>query len=282
MRTTIRKARPASQRNTHRVTTEGRQRERLITNQRERRHIDRALYARGINNDGLNYRIQNVKTVKCEKERGIIAVDDVRYPYYCFEDDPHTLVFNGGLRDKRPCFALHVYPETKRAVLVSLETSSTCSLDPDAETVKTAGRAAFALAASLGVTEITLSDTAKKIIPGGGGEFIVSNMEFLTRGQSWYETFLPVKPEKNIAKYRKRALTNTWDQVYKCLCAEEGHIVPIPVDISDINTGADGSAALVFQRIKEARTDFFARYANHLLECSGLVSLSGNVWIAKN
>lgn len=241
------------------------------TKQQKRRLVDLALYRHGINNDALNSRIQHGGAVRCSEKRGTVLVDGVDYPYSCFRDDPHTLVFNGG-GDKRPCFILYIMPEDKTAVLINIEGSALCN-------AKLAARAAFSLAASKGVKEIELTDTAAKKFPGGERLYI-SNMEFLTQGRSWYETFLPIRPKKNIDDYRVRVLTNTWNDIYMCLCNIKGRVVPIPVDVSDIDTVAVGSAAQVFQRIKDAKTNFFINYNDELMLCSGVPSLVGYNWVS--
>jgi len=71
-----------------------------------------------------------------------------RYPWSCAVFDRNTLIFNGGQR--RPCFVLLIRPESREAVIETIERSGSCSLNVGAET-RGAGEAAFRLAHDRGV-----------------------------------------------------------------------------------------------------------------------------------
>jgi hypothetical protein len=247
---------------------------------RARRAIDMALYIHGVNTPSLNRRIQRGGArVRCGRREGIIEADGFRYRYYCYEDDENTLIFNGG--SGRPCFVLSIEPAKKTALLIPLERNPSCSMDTGA-TTKTAGKAAFALAAERGVRTITLTDNATR--PVGDKKFVVSDMEFLSEGKSWYETFLPVKPSgadaNDIEVSRITVQTNTWTTVYACLRQRHPDIV-IPVSLAGIEPTKPGSAMEVFRRIKQAKGDFFAEYRITLPICSGIPSLFGTTWVAQ-
>lgn len=250
---------------------------RWTTRRRQRRQIDWDLYTHGIQTDALQERLQRGGAVRCKQKTGTVTVDGVRYTYFCYVDDENTLLFNGGPQ-QRPCFALTIQPAERTAVLVTLNNRPGCSLDIGA-TAKTAGKAAFALAAERGVRQITLTDNAVKHLEPGDKGFVVSDMEFLTTGRTWYESFLPVQPTRNIDADRMRIQANTWDKVFRCLHKRHPDVV-VPVDISDIATNRKGSARAVFQRIKEAHTDFFVRYRQELPLCSGIPTLFGTTWTA--
>lgn len=216
---------------------------------------------------------------RCPRKSGVVSADGFRYKYSCYEYDTNTLIFNGG--NGRPCFILEVKPSNNSAALITLERNSRCSMDTGA-TTQTAGRAAFALAKEMGVTNIILTDTASKPLnPGDTDAFVVSDMEFLSQGKSWYETFLPVRPKEanTIEDWRRRVLANTWSSVYACLIQNQPDIV-IPVSIVDVPIEQPGSAMEVFRRIKESRTDFFMKYRLILPLCSGIQSLYGTSWVA--
>ena len=216
--------------------------------------------------------------LKCPIKEGIITVDGFRYKYTCYVDQ-NTYVFNGGMG--RPCFVLHTYPNSTDGLLADFIRSGTCSIDPGA-TTKHAGRAAFALAKELGVKELRLTDNSSKHISPTKA-FVVSDMEFLSLGKTWYETFLPIVPEPSAQSYieiaRVRVHQNTWADVFTCLTLRFPTI-EIPVAVDDIDTSAPGSAMIVFQRIKNAKSDFFADYRWGLTQCNGFDSLHGSSWIA--
>lgn len=242
-----------------------------------RREIDMALFKHGIHTDALHDRIQRGGGVRCGKKSGVVSANGFRYTYTCYEDDENTLLFNGG--NRRPCFVLTIRPAERSATLITLERSSSCSLDTGA-TTQSAGKAAFILAAERGVKRITLTDNAVKPMGAPDNKFVVSDMEFLTQGRSWYETFLPVVPTIDLEPSRAIVRNNTWDSVFACLRQKDPAAI-VPVDISDINTTKQGSAMTVLQRIKEGRTDFFARYRWFLPLCSGVPTLHGMEWVAE-
>lgn len=237
-----------------------------------------ALYIHGVRSPSLHERIQR-GGARCGRHEGIVEVDGFRYRYYCYEDDENTLIFNGG--SGRPCFVLSVEPKTATAFLISLERKPTCSMDTGA-TTKTAGKAALALAAERGARTITLTDTATKAI--GDKKFVVSDMEFLSEGNTWYESFLPVVPLESdaiaIEAARATVQTNTWATVYACLRQRRPDI-HIPVSLTGIDTNQPGSAMEVFRRIKQKQGVFFAEYRQILPLCSGIPSLFGTSWVAQ-
>lgn len=219
-------------------------------------------------------------------DSGVISANGFRYPYFCYEDDRDTLLFNGGRGS--PCFALIIRPYEREAVLVSLMSSTKCSLDPGA-TTKSAGKAAFALAKERGVTRIEFTDNSTKRLPTGK-QFSLADMSFLTTGATWYESFLPVQLKDEalalkLPQWRRIVKTNTWEAVLACLKryypAIDIIVNTYNLDISDIDTSAPGSAMAVLQRIKRRSTSFFADYQEKLLECSGIESLHGKSWIGR-
>lgn len=217
--------------------------------------------------------------VRCHVKRGTITVDGHTYRYRCIEEGDDTLIYSGG--NTRPCFVLHIYPETREALLADIVRVPRCSVSADAPT-QAAGLAAFALAKERGVTHITLTDNSAKSLPSGK-KFSVVDTLFLTTGKTWYESFLPIQPVSTlataIARWRNTVQTNTWDAVFACLTHDRPDI-HIPVNLSDIDTSAAGSAMAVLRRIKDARTDFFADYRYELPKCSGVGNLHGSEWEA--
>jgi hypothetical protein len=211
---------------------------------------------------------------------GIISANGYRYKYNCEEYDEDTWIFSGG--NGRPCFLLEILPSERAANLMSLERDPKCSMNIGA-TTKSAGKAAFALAVERGVKTITLTDNASKPMrPGDTAKFVVSDMEFLSYGKSWYETFLPVVPVDShiIERWRNTVRTNSWTAVYTCL-KQHHPDVEIPVSLENVDVDSPGSAMEIFRRIKDARTDFFVKYRWSLPLCSGIQSLYGTNWIAQ-
>lgn len=214
--------------------------------------------------------------MRCPVREGVIAGNGFRYQYRCMEEGT-TYVFNGG--GKRPCFVLRIDPIEKSAILLDLVRVDPCSMNSGA-TMKAAAKAAFALAQEVGVQRITLTDNSTKRLDNER-RFSLADMYFLSSGKTWYESFLPIRPvasqEAEIDRRREKIRTNTWDAIISCL-REVHPDATIPVDISDIDTSASGSAMAVFSRIKSARTDFFAKYRIELPSCSGISSLFETDW----
>jgi hypothetical protein len=217
---------------------------------------------------------------RCKVKEGIVVQNGFRYRYTCHVEDGIYIRINGGAR--KPCFVLMLTPDHRTGILEDVATRSDCSLDPGS-TMKIAGAAAFQLAREYGITRIELTDNSTKTLTSGK-RFKLSTMKFLTTGQTWYESFLPIKPppEKaaKVEQWRNIVRTNTWANVYACLRAANPGVV-IPVDISDIDSTLPGSAMKVYQRIKESNTDFFADYDDELVSCNGMIgALHGMLWIA--
>lgn len=140
--------------------------------------------------------------------------------------------------------------------------------------------AALNLAKQNGAVSFGLADDSKVWFDNDTRYFVLSNMYFLTSGETWYKSILPeltptdpVKAAK-INEWRIRALTNTWADVSQRLPQN----IVIPVDISDIDIGRQGSAMEVLRRIKDAKTTFFADYDDELLIASNIGSLRGISW----
>jgi hypothetical protein len=183
----------------------------------------------------------------------------------------------GHRQGKPECFLL-LLNRDKSATLQSLSQAD-CSLDPNG-TGRSIVNAILALARQHGAVRIDLMDYSKKRL-ANGKMFRLSNMYFLTMGETWYESIIPgLQPQEKetlIAEWRHRVMTNTWTDVVQRL---DLSAVPLPVDISDIDVRKPGSAMIVLRRIKEAGTDFFADYEDELLIASNIGNLYGIAWSA--
>ena len=179
-------------------------------------------------------------------------------------------IFGGN--SKRPCFILTMDKED--AILQSIESGRDCSLDEGA-TSKHTVLAAAKLAKERGATRILFTDNSTKHLPTG--YFRLSNMYFLTTGKTWYESILPcqlvsLQDQSKYRVWKTRAETNMWADVYACL----QKVCPgIDIDIGE----TEGQAAMhVLHRLKDSKTDFFAKYEAELLMCSSIGSLHGLDW----
>jgi hypothetical protein len=210
---------------------------------------------------------------------GQITVNGFRFPYIEYDEGSYIAIRGRLTKTYKPCFVLFIEKDNT-AVLDNVENSK-CSLDEDAES-KHAAKAAFAIAKEKGVSRIYLTDnSSKQIAPDT--KFYLSDMYFLTTGQTWYESFLPIHLDKSegipIDLWREIVRTNTWAHVFNNLKRKHPDIT-IPVNISDIDPVAPGSAIKVLNRIKDAKTDFFARYKLNLPGASDIATLRGPLWIA--
>jgi hypothetical protein len=125
---------------------------------------------------------------------------------------------------------------------------------------------------------MTIQDESHKDLPNGKS-IPLADMYFVCTGKTWYGSILSLQPQNK--KYYNRAYSkikkNTWEKIFKYF-KDDYPDFSIPVDISDINIKKHGSAMQVFQRIKEAKTDFFADYADDIAVSSGIKSMQGSGW----
>lgn len=212
--------------------------------------------------------------------QGIVSANGFNYNYDQDYDAGIYTIYGARPRLKRECFLLFVNDD-KTAELHSMRHSKDCALQDNASSHNLL-HAALTLAKEKGATRIELTDVANKHLPYDKS-FRLSNMYFLATGRTWYETYGGFRPvaadEDDVARWRKRALTNRWTKIFSCLC-KSFPTITIPVDISDVDGDVAGSAMEVFRRIKEARTSFFADYRDDLLICSGVGPIERITWVA--
>lgn len=201
---------------------------------------------------------------------GTIIVRGKRFRYW---DQPDGTVL-GGNKPTNPCFII-LYSRGEESVLQSVAEGAACSLDYGA-TSRDLVRAAVALAAHRGSKFLRLTDNStKRISPSK--KFILSDMYMLATGKTWYESVLPeLRPVKlaTVARYKQKVTTNTWISVSACL-AEFG----IDIDVGEFDGSEVGTAMMVFNSLKNAKTDLFADYGDAVLQCSGILSLFGSEWV---
>ena len=197
--------------------------------------------------------------------------------------DKNTVVFNGG-RDagRRPCFSMTI--ENNTAILQSLERGKDCFEDKH-DRSKDLVHVAFQIAKENGCTSLELTDNSSVRCPPY--RFHLSNQYFLTTGQTWYESILPISikefSESEMATYRNRAKKNNWITISKYLTNAGVNLDFISTEGIDINK--TGSATFVLNRIKDMKNDisckFFAEHTNKILIASKIPSFYGTSWIYK-
>jgi len=212
--------------------------------------------------------------------QGIVSVNGFNYNYDQDHEAGIYTIYGARPRRKTECFLLFVN-EDKTAELHSMRQSRDCALQDNASSHNLL-HAVLKLAKEKGATRIELTDVANKHLPYGKS-FRLSNMYFLTSGRTWYETYGGFRPiaadEKVVERWRQRALTNRWSEVFACLQTLSPE-VEISVDISDIDGKAEGSAMEVLRRIKELRSSFFADYMRDLVDCSRIGAMETVTWVA--
>ena len=194
--------------------------------------------------------------------------------------DKHTVIIDGG-RDagRRPCFQMTM--TNKVAVLQSLERGDDCFVDRHDNT-RNLVEAAFQLAKSQGCVRFELTDNSyKSCVPH---RFNLADVSFLTTGQTWYESILPIKilkrDESEIAELRRRASVLKWVDVYTYLL--KFNVDMGFVDFSDVDVSSEGSARVVLNKIKGLRNDisckFFSENTSRILFIANIPSFYGTSW----
>jgi hypothetical protein len=192
-------------------------------------------------------------------------------------NDNHTIFINGG---RRPCFVLSV--EGTVGTLQSLERGSDCFVDRH-DNSKDLVMSAFQIAKSKGCTNFELTDNSfKSCLPY---RFNLSNVYFLTKGVTWYESILPLKikswSEEKLNKYRQNVKNTKWTTIAKYLLEAGANLDFVSTEGVELNK--HGSAMIILNRIKEMKNDiscqFFAKYTGEILIASKIETFHGTTWI---
>jgi hypothetical protein len=196
--------------------------------------------------------------------------------------DINTLIINGG-RDagRRPCF--HMTMTDKVATLISLERGTDCFVDRHNNTRDTV-ELAFLIAKERGCTVFQLTDNS--FIQCKDGLFHLADVYFISTGQTWYESILPIKINKyddaQMTHLRNIAMTNKWAPISKYLIGRGVNLDFLKPVIKDIDPNSKGSAMKVFKIIKAMKNDvscrFFDKQMPSIIIASGLQELHGTVW----
>jgi hypothetical protein len=234
------------------------------------------------NNKGDNYSNStnvnpNYKTENYNEK--IVVINSKHYKYRETVSGRYIYLYRGEY--KRKCFEIEVDVDgegNKYAKLDSLYNYGNCCI-----TMDSTGRDLFLAVVKLltdrgSLKYMTLTDRSGKYI--GDGKWIsLADVTFTTTGETWYESMVPLVPD-DIDTYNltyKKVTTAKWVNVYTYL-KETEPMLTIPINISDIDGNAEGSAMGVYWRIKEANSDFFAIYRPLIMPSMGCSSMSGMAW----
>lgn len=227
-----------------------------------------------INYSGLSY---NQVAYTIDK---MIVVDRKRYKYRETEDGAH-IVLRSSTTDV--CFHIRIVPtveqpDKKMAILQSFHQYSSCSMDDRASGKNLFLAVIQILRRRKDILYMDLQDESYKELENGK-RIPLADMYFLCTGTTWYGSIVSLKPlnEELFNESLQKIQKISWNKVNKCLQKKKPGL-EVPVLITNINIMEPGSAMKVFQRIKEAKTDFFADYMNVIISCVGYSSMKGSGW----
>lgn len=141
--------------------------------------------------------------------------------------------------------------------------------------------AAFSLAKTMGCTIFQLADNSTKTCHSH--KFTLSNMYFVTTGQTWYESILSVKTitytESEMKAFRERAQTSTWNDVYTYLISKRKLV---DFDFAGLNVNKPGSCMEALNMIAKMKNavscKFFADNLDDIMTAQNILSFHGTLW----
>ncbi len=227
------------------------------------------------NNITSNYKLEKY----IEK---IVTIHGKRYKYRETKSGNFLYLYRG--ENKRNCFEIILDIDEEGNKYAHLD--SFYNFDNCCNTMDSSGRDLFLAVVELlrergNLKYMKFSDNSGKELETG--EWIpLADTYFVSMGNTWYGSILPLIPLKPITTeifqgYVNVVRKNRWDNVYECLKQHRPDI-SIPINISDIDTTMEGSAMIVFRRIKDAKSVFFAEYGYLLATCCGFPTMSGKMW----
>jgi hypothetical protein len=181
------------------------------------------------------------------------------YKYLIRQMDKKRGYYIGGQERRADCALLTVERDKKMkfGILQGLRKGKDCITPPGENPTSNLLIAAWRLCYKLGLHHMEISDIAK-IHCNDKDFFVLSDMELITKGVSWYEQFLPIYAEFKSSENtyetpisweenKHRALTNTWGPIYSLLYPDTKEIIkPFIKEFTD-----DTLAYIVFKHIKE-------------------------------
>jgi hypothetical protein len=184
------------------------------------------------------------------------------------KDGKHFYIHGG---PARPCFSIEL--QKNHAILQDIARGTHCFIDGHTES-RDIVRAAAMIAEDHGALTMELSDNSVIYCPE---RIALSDLSFITTGQTWYESILPNMTAKNfpfLERWRNNVKTNTWRTV--------GQGLPM-FDTKGIDIDAPGSAMEVLNRAKNSRRKcaLLSAYMDQIIQQSGILSMYGRHWICR-
>jgi len=187
---------------------------------------------------------------------------------FTMDEDDVTLYIAGG--ESAPCFRLDIAKAGNRAILGEVVRRNKCFAEGGTES-RDIVRAAYQVARDRGVRILEFTDNSVIYCPE---RVILSDLSFLTTGQTWYESIIPIKCLNcpGIEDYRRRVRTNTWRVV--------GHGL-VDINLSGVDIDASGSAMQVLTALKKDGhfCQFFSDKMADLIYRSGIKTFHEKQWI---
>jgi hypothetical protein len=182
----------------------------------------------------------------------------------------------GGI-GRQPCFHLSIKDTVANLISIGVD----CFVDR--HHTKEMVEIAFKIAKDKGCKTFILTDNSYISCPPTA-QFKLSDVYFLTTGQTWYESILPIKiteyDDEQMAEYRRRAKTLSWSRVATYLVSKGATLDFI--DVNGIDADGAGSAMEVLTRIKKMKNGvscrFFAEHTVNIRFIAGLISFHGTLW----
>jgi len=196
--------------------------------------------------------------------------------------DINTLfIFGGRDAGRRPCFEMSI--KDKVASLISIERGVDCFVDRHNNT-RDVVELAFQIATERGCTAFNLTDNSYIRCPPY--RFNLSDVYFLTTGQTWYESILPIKikswSEHELEEYRQTVKKTKWTTISKYLSGKGVDLEFITNLTDGVDVNKTGSALAILSRIKHMKNviscRFFSQNIDKILVASRVPSLYGKLW----
>ena len=199
-------------------------------------------------------------------QRGGAVMYIDKHPIHVREvkDGKHVYIHGG---PSRPCFSIEL--QKNHAILQDIARGTHCFTDGHTEL-----SAAAMIAKDHGARTMELSDNSVIYCPE---RIVLSDLSFLTTGQTWYESILPNMTATNfplLERWRNTVKTNTWRTV--------GQGLPM-FDTKGIDIDTPGSAMLVLNRAKNNRRNcaLLSAYMDQIIQQSGILSMYGRHWMCR-
>lgn len=171
--------------------------------------------------------------------------------------DPETILINGGReKGKYPCFTLII--KHGLATLQGVQKGADCFTD-GYDNTKEMVLAALSLARSKGCTVFQLADNSTKSCYSH--KFALSDMYFVTTGQTWYESILPIKSRKHaeadMRAFREKVRSSTWSDVSAYLISKSKSV---DFDFKGLNDNKPGSCMEALAMIAKMKNDVSCKF----------------------